>query len=103
MPGNSCIICPSVISYAHKEYVMQLNIFDASAPRKNTNVSINSDLLQQAKEHHINLSQALEIRLAEILRDEKRRNWLEENREAMEEYNRRIETDGVFSDGLRQF
>ncbi len=82
---------------------MQLHVFDASAPKKPTNVSINSDLLQQAKEHHINLSQALEIRLAEILRDEKRRNWLEENREAMEEYNRRIETDGVFSDGLRQF
>jgi antitoxin CcdA len=82
---------------------MQLHIFDASAPKKPTNLSINSDLLQQAKEHHINLSQALELRLAEILRDEKRRNWLEENREAMEEYNQRIETHGVFSDGLRQF
>lgn len=82
---------------------MQLHIFDASAPKKPTNLSINSDLLQQAKEHHINLSQALELRLAEILRDEKRRNWLEENREAMEEYNKRIDTHGVFSDGLRQF
>ena len=82
---------------------MQLHVFDASAPKKPTNLSINSDLLQQAKEHHINLSQALELRLAEILRDEKRRNWLEENREAMEEYNQRIETHGVFSDGLRQF
>jgi antitoxin CcdA len=82
---------------------MQLHIFDASAPKKPTNLSINSDLLQQAKEHHINLSQTLELRLAEILRDEKRRNWLEENREAMEEYNQRIETHGVFSDGLRQF
>ena len=82
---------------------MQLHVFDASAPKKPTNLSINSDLLQQAKEHHINLSQALELRLIEILRDEKRRNWLEENREAMEEYNQRIETHGVFSDGLRQF
>jgi len=82
---------------------MQLNIFDASAPKKPTNLSINSDLLRQAKEHHINLSQALELRLAELLRDEKRRNWQEENREAIEEYNRRIETRGVFSDGLRQF
>ena len=82
---------------------MQLHVFDASAPKKPTNLSINSDLLQQAKEHHINLSQALELRLVEILRDEKRRNWLEENREAMEEYNQRIETNGVFSDGLRRF
>lgn len=79
------------------------NVFDASAPKKSTNLSINSDLLQQAKEHHINLSQALELRLAEILRDEKRRNWQEENREAIEEYNHRIEARGVFSDGMRQF
>jgi len=82
---------------------MQPNFFDASAPKKNTNLSINSDLLQQAKEHHINLSQALELRLAEILREEKRRIWQEQNKEAIEEYNRRIETRGVFSDGLRQF
>jgi len=82
---------------------MQLNIFDANAPKKPTNLSINSDLLQQAKEHHINLSQALEVRLAEILRDEKRRKWQEENREAIEQYNRRIEVRGLFSDGLRQF
>jgi antitoxin CcdA len=82
---------------------MQPHFFDASAPKKPANLSINSDLLQQAKDHHINLSKALELRLEEILRDEKRRNWQEENREAMEEYNRRIEVRGVFSDGLRQF
>ena len=82
---------------------MQLHVFDTTAPKKPTNLSINSDLLQQAKDHHINLSQALELRLAEMLRDEKRRSWQEENREAIEEYNRRIETRGVFSNGLRQF
>jgi antitoxin CcdA len=82
---------------------MQPNFFNSSAPKKNTNLSINSDLLQQAKEHHINLSQALELRLAEILREEKQRDWREQNKEAIEEYNRRIETRGVFSDGLRQF
>lgn len=82
---------------------MQLHIFDATAPKKPANLSINSDLLQQAKEHHINLSLALELRLTEILREEKRRNWIEENREAIEEYNRRIHAHGVFSDGQRQF
>jgi antitoxin CcdA len=82
---------------------MQLHVFDATASKKPTNLSINSDLLQQAKEHHINLSQTLELRLAEILRDEKMRSWKKENREAVEEYNRRIEARGVFSDGLRQF
>ncbi len=46
---------------------------------------------------------ALELRLAELLREEKRQKWQEENLEAVEDYNRRIEAVGVFSDGLRHF
>jgi antitoxin CcdA len=30
-------------------------------------------------------------------------DWLADNRNALEAYNRRIELDGVFSDGLRRF
>ena len=82
---------------------MQINFFDPNAPKKSTNLSINSDLLRQAKEHRINMSQALELRLAELLREEKIRCWKEENREAIEDYNRRIEAHGAFSDGLRRF
>ena len=82
---------------------MQTKFFDPSAQKKSTNLSINSDLLRQAKERHINLSQALEMRLAELLREENCRSWQVENREAIEDYNRRIEAVGVFSDGLRHF
>jgi antitoxin CcdA len=82
---------------------MQAKFFDPSAPKKSTNLSINSDLLRQAKERHINLSQALELRLAELLREENCRKWREENQEAMDDYNRRVETHGTFSDGLRRF
>lgn len=82
---------------------MQTDLFDPSAPKKSTNLSINSDLLRQAKEHHINLSQALELRLAEMLKEEKCRKWQDENKEAIEEYNRRVATDGAFSDRLRRF
>ncbi|HAD04049.1 MAG: acetoacetyl-CoA synthase [Desulfuromonadales bacterium GWD2_61_12] len=82
---------------------MQARFFDQSAPKKSTNLSINSDLLRQAKERHINLSQALELRLAELLREEQCRKWREENGEAIEDYNRRIEAGGTFSDGLRRF
>jgi antitoxin CcdA len=38
-----------------------------------------------------------------MLLEEKRREWREDNRDAIEAYNRRIETGGVFSDGLRKF
>jgi antitoxin CcdA len=82
---------------------MQANIFDPSAPKKSTNLSINSDLLRQAKERRINLSQALELRLAELLREEKCRSWQEENHQAIEDYNSRVEAGGSFSDGLRRF
>ncbi|MGZ4979389.1 MAG: type II toxin-antitoxin system CcdA family antitoxin, partial [Methylobacter sp.] len=88
---------------AHLESSMQENFYDAQAPKKSTNLSINSDLLQQAKSHRINLSKALEQRLVEMLLEEKRREWREENREAIEAYNRRIEASGIFSDGLRRF
>jgi antitoxin CcdA len=88
---------------AHKESIMQESFYNTHAPKKSTNLSINSDLLRKAKDHHINLSKALEQRLVELLLEEKRREWQEENRDAIEAYNRRIETGGVFSDGLRRF
>lgn len=82
---------------------MQTSFYDHNAPKKSTNLSVNCDLLRQARECRINISQALELRLAELLREEKIRTWKEENREALEAYNRRVEDHGVFSDGLRRF
>lgn len=72
-------------------------------PKKSTNLSINSELLRQARELKINLSQLLESSLIELLREEKGASWREDNREAIEEYNRRVAAGGVFSDGLRRF
>lgn len=82
---------------------MHSTVFNPTAPKKSANLSINSDLLRQAKERHINLSQVLELRLAELLREEKCRSWQEENREAIEDYNRRVQAGGAFSDGRRRF
>ncbi len=82
---------------------MQESLYNTQAPKKSTNLSINSDLLRKARDHHINLSKALEQRLIEMLLEEKRREWREENRDAIEAYNSRIEAYGVFSDGLRRF
>ena len=78
-------------------------IFNPTAPKKSANLSINADLLQQAKQLNINLSQTLEQHLAEIIRQAQRSQWLAENKNALDEYNRRIEKHGTFSDGLRRF
>jgi antitoxin CcdA len=78
-------------------------IFNQAAPKKSANLSINADLLRQAKQLNINLSQTLEQHLAEIIRQAQRKLWLAENQSALDEYNRRIESRGTFSDGLRRF
>lgn len=72
--------------------------YDPSAPKKSANLSINSDLLRQARELKINLSRTLEERLIEILRAERAQRWKEENREAMEAFNRFVEEHGLFND-----
>ena len=78
-------------------------VFNQSAPKKSANLSINADLLQQAKQLNINLSQTLEQHLAEIIRQAQRSQWLAENKNALDEYNRRVQKHGTFSDGLRRF
>lgn len=78
-------------------------VFNPDAPRKSANLSINADLLQQAKQLNINLSQTLEQQLTEIIRQAQRNKWLIDNQNAMDDYNRRIEKSGTFSDGLRRF
>ena len=77
---------------------MPMPVCDPKAPRKAVNLSINSDLLRQAREHKINLSSVLEEQLERILREERGRRWKEENREAIEAYNQFIEKYGVFND-----
>ena len=77
---------------------MAAPVRDRSAPKKPVNVSIDSDLLQQARELKVNLSKALEGRLAEIVREERARRWQEDNREAIEAYNRFVDKHGLFDD-----
>ena len=103
----SCIGLRVRVSYAHKESTWISTVravpYDPSAPKKPTNVSVNSDLLAQAKALNINLWQTLEQRLEELVREGCRQAWLRENQAAVEDYNRRVEATGVFSDGLRRF
>ena len=82
---------------------MTIAQFDTAAPKKATNLSINADLLRQAKELNINISQAVEQHLAALVREARRQQWLVENNGAINVYNQRIESQGVFSDSLRLF
>jgi len=71
--------------------------------KKAVNLRIDKALIEQAKGMRINLSQVLETSLAEILRRKRQEMWMTDNREAIDAYNQRVETRGVFSRGLRRF
>lgn len=78
-------------------------LFDTQAPKKPTNLSINSDLLFKARELNINLSATFEHALTEQLKQKQRELWLQENAKAINAYNTFVEEAGVFSDDLRSF
>ena len=94
---NANVMSPTV------EARQTLAAYDVSAPKRATNVSVNTDLLAQARQCGVNLSQTLEDALKTRLAAERRRKWLEDNREAIEDYNKHFEKYGLWSDGLRMF
>ena len=75
--------------------------YDHSAPKKPTNLGINSSLLAKAKHLKLNLSATLESALAEEVRKAERLQWLEENRGAIAESNNLTEESGLFADSYR--
>lgn len=79
------------------------NIFDKNAPKKATNLSINSDLLEKAKNQNINLSATLEHALTDELKIYAQNQWLSKNKAAIEALNEHTEKHGLFSDEFRDF
>ena len=77
--------------------------YDIEAPKKATNLSINSDLLKKAKSYNINLSKSFESYLNELVKRREEERWRVENLQAIEAFNERVEREGTFSDGLRSF
>lgn len=70
--------------------------FNPRAPKKPTNVSVNSDLLAQAKALKINLSATLELALTDLVNERQREIWKQENKGAIEAYNQLVEEHGTF-------
>ena len=69
--------------------------------KKPTNVTIRSDLLEEARALNINLSQEFEQHLAEVVRKHRAEQWKLENREAIKAYNKFVEENGIWSDEFR--
>ncbi|VAW63377.1 hypothetical protein MNBD_GAMMA08-17 [hydrothermal vent metagenome] len=78
------------------------HIYDVDAPKKPTNLSINSDLLKKARGMKINLSATLEQALVLQVKTTARDLWLKENKKAIEALNDLAEKNGLFSDSFRE-
>jgi len=78
-------------------------LYDRDASRKPTSLSVNSDLLEKARELGVDVATTLEEALASEIHNRQREAWLAENREAIEAYNELVARDGVFSVSLRGF
>lgn len=78
-------------------------LYNINAPKRPTNLTVNSDLLTQAKDYKINLSATLENALANVLKAKKIDLWKEENKESILFYNKKVEEFGLFSDEIRMF
>lgn len=78
-------------------------VYDRKAPRQAANLSINKELLNDARQAGINLSAALEEVLAEKVANARRESWVKENSGAIAAYNDFVDEKGLASDGTRSF
>uniref|UniRef100_UPI0035CA07C1 type II toxin-antitoxin system CcdA family antitoxin n=1 Tax=uncultured Sphingomonas sp. TaxID=158754 RepID=UPI0035CA07C1 len=76
---------------------------DRTAFRRATNVSLDEQMVADAKALGINVSRACEVGLDAEIRAERGRRWIEENREANEAYTKYIEEYGLPLERYRQF
>ncbi len=77
--------------------------FDINAPKKATNLSINSDLLAKSRSLNINLSATLEKALKRELSKSEADKWQKANKLAIKAYNNFVEENGCFGDEHRTF
>ena len=71
--------------------------------RKPTNLSLDTNLLQEAKALGINISRSAEAGIAEAVRKSRRERWLLENAAALDSSNAYVDSEGLPLARYRQF
>ena len=66
-----------------------------NAPKKATNLSLNSKVLEAAREMGMNVSQTVDELLAAEVKRRYWERWNEDNKEAIDAYNARIAKEGL--------
>jgi antitoxin CcdA len=72
-------------------------------PKRATNLTLNAKVLDTAKELGMNISATVDELLAAEVQRRYCQRWNEDNREAIDDYNARIEREGTFSQRIQRF
>jgi len=78
------------------------HVFDSSAAKKPTNLTVKSDLLSRAQKLNINLSATLEKALVAELKNVEKQRWSKKNKKAIAALNKLSEKNGLFSGTYRE-
>lgn len=71
--------------------------------KKATNITLSADVLAEAKAMGINISQACDQFLRNLVREERERRWQEENADFIAAYNQTVDTEGLPLEQWRTF
>ena len=71
--------------------------------KKATNITLSADVLAEAKALNINISQACDRYLREVVRSERERRWRQDHAEFIAAYNQSLAQDGLPLDQYRAF
>jgi antitoxin CcdA len=74
-----------------------------SVPENAIDITLSADVLSEAKVLGINLSQACDQFLRDLVRRERERRWQEDHAEFVAAYNRTVEDEGLPVDEWRNF
>lgn len=77
--------------------------YNNQAPKRAANLSVNDDLLKQARALNINLSATLEEGLIAKIKAKQQALWLAQNQTEIAAYNQQVDAEGAFADSLRSF
>ncbi len=73
-----------------------------TASKRAINLSLNAQVLTSAKDLGMNISQTVDELLTQEVQRRRLALWNEENRDAIAQYNARIEREGTFTQRIRQ-
>ncbi|MCM5554040.1 type II toxin-antitoxin system CcdA family antitoxin [Pleomorphomonas sp. NRK KF1] len=73
------------------------------ASRKATNLSLDAELVREARAHGVNISQAAEAGVRRAVADARAEQWRRDNAVAVASSNRWVEENGLPLDRHRQF